>query len=63
MDNVSRPFSAPNEDDQLDLKKYWSVVARYKWGIAGLVIALTMAAMFVVFSLQPVYRATVTLLI
>lgn len=63
MDNVSRPFSAPNEDDQLDLKKYWSVVTRYKWGIAGLVFALTMAAMFVVFSLQPVYRATVTLLI
>lgn len=63
MDNVSRVFSSSNEDDQLDLKKYWSIIARYKWGILGLVIALTMAAVFVVFSLQPVYKATVTLLI
>lgn len=63
MDNMSRVFSTQQDDDQLDLKKYWGVIARYKWGILGLVFALTLAAVFVVFSLQPVYRASVTLLI
>ena len=63
MDNVNRGIPMQREEDQLDLRKYWNVVARYKWGIIGLALAITMAVAFLVFSMRPVYQATTTLLI
>lgn len=48
---------------EIDLRQYWRVVMRYKWGILGLAFAITVLATLMVFTIQPVYRATNTLLI
>jgi capsular exopolysaccharide synthesis family protein len=51
------------QDDTIDLRHYWRVLMRFKWGIIGLAIAVTLAAVFVVSAMRPVYKASVTLLI
>ncbi|PTQ89079.1 GumC family protein [Agitococcus lubricus] len=54
---------SPQQEDSIDLRHYWNVVARFKWGIIGLAIAITVATAFVVSTVRPVYRATATLMI
>ena len=49
--------------DEVDLLEYWNVIWREKWGIAGLVIAVSGLALVVVFNLTPIYSSTATLLI
>ncbi|MDQ7988794.1 MAG: polysaccharide biosynthesis tyrosine autokinase [Candidatus Dactylopiibacterium sp.] len=61
-----QPFvslSGMAEESRLEMLEYWRSLTKRKWAIlvAGLVAALLAAV--VVFSLTPVYRATVTLLI
>ena len=51
------------EDDGLDLRHYWRVVLHYKWGILGLVFGVALFTLVWAFALQPVYRATATLMI
>ncbi|MCC6374445.1 MAG: GumC family protein, partial [Moraxellaceae bacterium] len=51
------------QDDTIDLRHYWRVLMRFKWGIIGLAIAVTLAAVFFVSAMRPVYKAAVTLLI
>ena len=51
------------EDEGFDLRLYWRVILRHKWGILGLVFAVGLFTTVWAFSLQPVYRATATLLI
>lgn len=51
------------QDDAIDLRHYWRVLMRFKWGIIGLAIAVTLAAVFSVSAMRPVYKASVTLLI
>ena len=51
------------EDQGIDLRHYWRVVLRYKWGILGLVFAVGLFTTIWAYSLQPVYRATATLII
>lgn len=51
------------KDGSIDLRRYWRLLNTYKWGIVGLAVAITLVAVLVVLSLQPIYRATVTLLI
>ena len=51
------------QDDTIDLRHYWRVLMRFKWGIIGLAIAATLAAVFFVSAMRPVYKASVTLLI
>jgi polysaccharide biosynthesis transport protein len=51
------------QDDTIDLRHYWRVLMRFKWGIVGLAIAVTLAAVFFVSAMRPVYKASVTLLI
>jgi len=65
MDKFAIPAAgpAPEQEAEIDLRQYWRVVMRYKWGIAGLAIAITVLATLIVFSLRPVYRATATLMI
>ncbi|MDI3325976.1 polysaccharide biosynthesis tyrosine autokinase [Pontibacterium granulatum] len=50
-------------DDVIDLRQYWLTVMRHKWGILGFAFVVTLLSVLVVFSLEPVYRATATLLI
>lgn len=55
--------ATPDQEMEIDLRQYWRVITRYKWGILGLAFAITVLATLVVFSIQPVYRASTTLLI
>jgi len=49
--------------EEIDLRQYWSTITRHKWGIAGLALVITLLTALVVFSMNPIYRATATLLI
>ena len=63
MDHFGNASSAQAEERRLDLKQYWGVLVRYKWGIVGLCLSITLAVAFIVFSMQPVYSSSTTLLI
>lgn len=54
---------AAQQEDTLDLRHYWRVLMRFKWGIIGLTIAITLAAVFLVSAMKPVYKASATLMI
>jgi capsular exopolysaccharide synthesis family protein len=51
------------QEDAIDLRHYWHVISRFKWGIIGLAIAITLAAVFFVSAMRPVYTASATLMI
>ncbi len=51
------------QDDEIDLRQYWLTLMRHKWGIVGFSLLVTLLTALVVFSLEPIYRATATLLI
>ncbi|WP_027856292.1 GumC family protein [Marinobacterium jannaschii] len=51
------------KDDVIDLRQYWRTISRRKWSILGFALVVTLLAAMVVFSMEPVYRATATLLI
>jgi succinoglycan biosynthesis transport protein ExoP len=57
--NNQRPVVA----NQLDLPHIWGVLNQAKWSILFLAAAVTMLTTLVVLSIQPVFRATTTLLI
>ena len=66
-DNPSAPtasgFDEFVEDQGIDLRHYWRVVLRYKWGILGLAFSVGLFTTVWAYSLQPVYHSTATLLI
>ncbi len=51
------------EDDIIDLRQYLNVLNRYKWGIVGLALTLSLLVGLITFSLTPIYVAQATLLI
>ena len=51
------------QEDAIDLRHYWHVISRFKWGIIGLAMAITLAAVFFVSAMRPVYTASTTLMI
>jgi len=62
MEILDKNLSSQQED-ALDLRHYWHVVSRYKWGILGLALAVTIATVFIVSAMRPVYVASATLMI
>ncbi len=50
-------------EEGLDFREYWRVVNRHKWGILSITLLCGVLAALVAYSLEPVYRATATLLI
>lgn len=62
MDILDKNLSSQQED-AIDLRHYWSVISRYKWGILGLSLAVTIAVVFLVSAMRPVYTASATLMI
>jgi succinoglycan biosynthesis transport protein ExoP len=63
MDNFSRAEAPGIQEDVIDLRHYWRVLMLQKWNIAALCVVVGLLAAFIAFSLQPVYKATNTLLI
>ena len=51
------------EDDFIDLGRLLRAVLRYKWGILGLAFAITLATGLFVFSMEPVYRASASIVL
>ena len=51
------------EDEGINLRQYWHIILRRKWGILGLVFAVGLFTTVWAYLLQPVYRSTATLLI
>jgi len=49
--------------EEIDLRYYWNVIARYKWSIVSLALIVSLLAGLTVYSMMPIYRATATLLI
>lgn len=65
MEKLAGPLAGtgPEQEQEIDLRQYWRIVSRYKWGILGLAVAITALSTLIVFSMKPVYRSTTTLLI
>jgi len=65
MDNglMGQGNNAEFREEVIDLRHYWRVLMQHKWNIAGLSFVVTLFAALVAFSMQPVYRATTTVLI
>ncbi len=51
------------EEEEIDLREYGRVLRRHLWSIIGLGLLAGLLAAVVVFSMEPVYRSTVSLLI
>jgi len=54
---------APEWEQEVDLRQFWSVISRNKWAILGLCGAASLLAALLVFAMTPIYRASVTILI
>ena len=63
MEMLDKSLLSSPQEDAIDLRHYWRVIARFKWGILGLALAITLATVFVVSAMRPVYIATTTLMI
>lgn len=50
-------------EEIIDLREYWSVIRRHIWGILGLSFILTVLSIVIVFSLDPIYEASTTILL
>ena len=50
-------------EDEIDLRKYWSIIRRNLWRVVALAVVVGLLATLSVYSMQPVYRAKATLLI
>ena len=53
----------PMDDDFIDLGRLLRAVMRYKWGILGLAFAITLFTGLFVYSMQPVYSASASLVL
>lgn len=51
------------KDERIELVEYWRSVARRKWSVIGLALAITLLAGVIVYSIKPVFRSTATVLI
>jgi len=51
------------DEEIIDLRQYWQVVMRHKISIAGLTFLITLLTALIVFSMDPVYRSTATVMI
>jgi len=51
------------EEEKVDLRHYWNVIAQFKWRILLLATMMTLLSTLIVFSMRPVYRSSATLLV
>jgi len=55
--------SSDFEEEVIELRDYWNVVRRHQRSIGLTTFLIVLLATFIVFSMQPIYKSTVTLLI
>ena len=51
------------DDDVIDLGRLFRAVMHYKWGILGLAFAITLLTGLMVYSLEPVYQASASIVL
>ena len=56
-------YAVREDEDEIDLAAYFRILSIHKWSIIGFSIFITMLTTLVVFSMDPVYEATTTILI
>ena len=61
--NQYPPQQPPMDDDFIDLGRLFRAVMRHKWGILGLAFAITLATGLMVFSMEPVYEASASIVL
>lgn len=65
--NQAHVTMPPDDDweagDEIDLRHYWNIINRSKWGIIGLALTVGLLTTLLVFAMTPIYRASATLLI
>ena len=59
---VQQPQPAP-VSELIDVAHLLRVILHYKWGILGLAFAVTLLTTLLVFSMQPIYRASATIVL
>lgn len=60
MAQAPQPY---RDDDFIDLGRLLRAVLRYKWAIIALALTVTLVTGFVVYSMQPVYRASASIVL
>ncbi len=53
----------PVADDYIDLGRLFRAIMRHKWGILGLAFVITLATGLVVYSMEPVYQASASIVL
>ena len=61
--HTAQPLNQDMDDDFIDLGRLFRAVMRFKWGILGLAFAITLATGLIVFSMQPVYSASASVVL
>ena len=63
MNSALPPAAPPVEQDLVDLPELWRTLSRYVWSVAGIALTFAVLGILVAFSAEPVYRASLTLLV
>jgi capsular exopolysaccharide synthesis family protein len=59
----SADLSAPVQEAGLDIVEYWRALAKRRWSILGLTVAIAILALLIASNIRPQYRASTLLLI
>ena len=59
----TQPLDRANADLEFDIRHYWNIVWREKWGIIGLVAVVSVMTLVIAYNMTPIYSTTATLLI
>ena len=63
MNQMAPQQQQPMDDDFIDLGRLFRAVMRHKWGILGLAFAITLATGLMVYSMEPVYEASASIVL
>ena len=51
-----------DDEEGFDLRRYWRIIWKHKWGIFGLALVVGLLVGLFAYSIQPIYRSTATLM-
>ena len=54
---VAEPMPGPDDEDAIDLRRYWTMLLRRKWTVISVVSFALLAALVVTYNATPIYRA------
>jgi succinoglycan biosynthesis transport protein ExoP len=63
MNHPAPPVAPLIASELSDFSELWRTIVRYRWNVAGVMAALLLVGILHAFSIEPTYRATVTVLI